>query len=137
MNFSDGLSIVGTLIGVAGLAYAIYQTTEKRKLQELVRAQSWSMYSMANNCNGIAQAALNTYRNVQTEGKNAELLILLAKNDAFGQALFKETIRQIQSSESSFKYSDIAKWVEDGKIDADHAKLFELLCNSNTKKRLS
>jgi hypothetical protein len=137
MNFSDALSVFGTFLGIAGLAYAIYQTTEKRKLEHLVRSRSWSMYSMANNCLGIAQAALNSYKNAQPQNQNSELLILLAKSDAFGQALFLETIRQIQSSESSFKRADVSNWVADGKIDTDKAKLFELLCDSDTQKTKS
>ena len=130
MSFSDILGIIGVLLGIAGLAYAVYQTNEKRKLQEFVRSQSWYVFSKANNVTGIAQAALRTYKQSLSQNQNIEILELLAKTDAFGQDLFRETIRQIQLNEPLFTRTQIAKWVADGKLDKDHAPLFEQLCIS-------
>ena len=130
MSFSDILGIIGVLLGIAGLAYAVYQTNEKRKLQEFVRSQSWYVFSKANNVTGIAQAALRTYKQSLSQNQNIEILELLAKTDAFGQDLFRETIRQIQLNEPLFTRTQIVKWVADGKLDKDHAPLFEQLCIS-------
>ena len=130
MSFSDILGVIGVLLGIAGLAYAVYQTNEKRKLQEFVRSQSWYVFSKANNVTGIAQAALRTYKQSHSQNQNIEILELLAKTDAFGQDLFRETIRQIQLNEPLFTRTQIVKWVADGKLDKDHAPLFEQLCIS-------
>ena len=74
MSFSDRLGIIGLLLGIAGLAYAVYQTNEKRKLQEFVRSQSWYVFSKANNVTGIAQAALRTYKQSHSQNQNIEIL---------------------------------------------------------------
>jgi hypothetical protein len=85
----------------------------------------------ANNVTGIAQASLRIYKQVHAQNQSIEVIELLAKADAFGQELFRETIRQIQLSEPMFTKSQIAQWVDEGKIDADHAPLFEQLCVSS------
>ena len=131
MNFSDILGIVGVLLGIAGLGYAVYQTSEKQKLQEFVRSQSWYVYSKANNVTGIAQASLHAYKKTHTQNQSMDVIELLAKADAFGQDLFRETIRQIQLSEPVFTKAQIARWVADGKLDRDHAALFDQLCVSS------
>lgn len=131
MNFSDILGIIGVLLGIAALAYAVFQTYERRKLQEFVRSQSWYVFSKANNVTGIAQAALRTYKQAHAQTQNVELIELLAKTDAFGQDLFRETIRQIQLSEPLFTRTTVASWVAEGKIDKEHAALFEQLCVSS------
>lgn len=131
MNLSDILGIVGVLLGISGLVYAIYQTRERKKLEEFVRSQSWYVYSKANNVTGIAQASLRTYKQAHAQNQSIEVIELMAKTDAFGQDLFRETIRQIQLSEPVFTKSQIASWVAEGKLDKEHAALFEQLCVSS------
>lgn len=128
MSFSDALGIVGVVLGIASLIYAYYQTKERRKLEEFVRSQSWYVHSMANNMTGIAQASLRTYKQHHAESIANEVLEVMSKTDAFGQDLFKETIRQIQLSEPVFSKETISEWIADGKLDKDHAALFEQLC---------
>ncbi len=143
MNFADVLGIIGVLLGITGIAYAIYQTREKQKLQEFVRSQSWYVYSKANKVTGIAQAALHAYKKSHGQNQNIKVIELLAKTDAFGQELFRETIRQIQLNEPIFTRTLIGLWVAAGKLDKDHAPLFEQLCISvdeapnNSVKRTS
>jgi len=131
MSFSDILGIIGVILGIAGLAYAFYQTHERQKLEEFVRSQSWYVYSKANNVTGIAQASLRAYKKTHVQCLNTEVIELMAKTDAFGQDLFRETIRQVQLSEPRFTKAQIAVWVAEGKIDKDHAQLFEQLCVSS------
>lgn len=128
MNLSDFLGIVGVVLGVASLAYAYHQNRERKKLEEFMRSQSWYVFAKANNMSGIAQASLQTYKKAHEEQKNNEVIEIMAKADAFGQDLFKETIRQIQLSEPIYSKSTIAGWVADGKIGLEHAALFEQLC---------
>ena len=132
MSFSDILAVIGLVLAVVGLAYAVYQTREKKKLEDYVRSQAWYIYSKANNVTGIVQASLNAYKQEHAKNLNTQVLELMAKTDAFGQDLFQETIRQIQLSEPEFTQEQIAAWVADGKLDADHSALFKGLCVSSS-----
>lgn len=137
MTFSDILGVIGLVLAVIGLAYAVYQTREKKKLEEYVRSQAWYIYSKANNVTGIVQASLNAYKQAHAQNLNTQVLELLAKTDAFGQDLFKETIRQIQLAEPEFTHEQISAWVADGKLDEDHSALFKGLCVSGSLTRHS
>lgn len=130
MSFSDILGTIGVVLTVISLVYAVYQTREKKKLEEYVRSQAWYIYSKANNVSGIAQAGLGAYKQAHAQSLNTEVLELMAKTDAFGQDLFRETIRQIQLAEPDFIHNQIDAWVSDGKLDKDHAALFKALCVS-------
>lgn len=133
MSFSDILGVIGVVLAVISLVYAVYQTREKKKLEEYVRSQAWYIYSKANNVTGIAQAGLVAYKQAHAQSLNTQVLELMAKTDAFGQDLFRETIRQIQLAEPNFTHKQIDLWVSDGKLDKDHAVLFKTLCvSSNT-----
>ncbi len=132
MTFSDILGVIGIVLAVSSLVYAVYQTREKKKLEEYVRSQAWYIYSMANTVTGIAQAGLGEYKQAHAQNLNTRVLELMAKTDAFGQDLFKETIRQIQLAEPDFTRNQIDVWVSDGKLDEDHAALFKTLCMSNS-----
>ena len=128
MSTSDIIGIVGIVLAIIGLGYAVYQSREKKKLEDHVRSQAWYIYSMANNVTGIAQASLNTYEQLHAHDLNTQVLKLLAKTETFGQDLFRETIRQIQLSEPAFTQKKIANWVAQGKVDEDHAILFRGIC---------
>ena len=124
MNLMDILNVAGVLLGVAGLAYALYQGTERRRLERFVRSQAWYTYAKANNMTGIVQHAFEKYKTVHATNIDSAIVELLAKSDAFGQDLFKETIRQIQLAEPTFDAESIAKWVTEGKLDENHKPLF-------------
>ena len=132
MSLSDTLGIIGIVLAVISLVYAIYQSREKKKLEEYVRSQSWYIYSKANNVTGIAQASLAAYKQAHAQNLNTQVLELMAKTDAFGQDMFRETIRQIQLAEPDFTHNQIGVWVSDGKLDSDHAALFKALCVSSS-----
>lgn len=133
MSFSDALGVFGVVIGLAGLAYAVYQSDQRRKLQRHVRAQCWHIYSKANNANGILQASLRKYKEAHASNMDIGLVEIMSKADAFGQELFKETIRQIQFAEPSFTHETIEQWVGEGKLDKDHVILFKQICVSEEK----
>lgn len=135
MSLSDVLGIVGIVLAAIGLAYAVYQTRERKKLEEYIRSQAWYVYSKANNVTGIAQAGLSAYKHAHAQNMNPQVLEFMAKTDAFGQDLFKEAIRQIQLAEPTFTHKQIDTWVSDGKLDMEHAALFKLLCISSGSPR--
>lgn len=133
MSPMDVLNVAGLLLGVAGLAYALYQGTERRKLERFVRSQAWYTYAKANNMTGIVQHAFEKYKTTHATSLDYTIVELLAKSDAFGQDLFKETIRQIQLAEPRFDATAIAEWIAEGKLDDGHKALFLQTAIENTK----
>ena len=85
MSFTDVLTIAGFAIGVVGLAYAVYQGTERRRLERFVRSQAWYTYAKANNVTGIIQHAFQVYKTKQSTNLDPDLLELLSKSDAFAR----------------------------------------------------
>jgi hypothetical protein len=100
-----------------------------------VRSQAWYTYAKANNVTGIIQHAFQVYKTKQSTTLDPDLLELLSKSDAFGQDLFKKTIRQIQLAEPHFDSASIQRWIADGKLDAAHAPLFVQLAIEEPPKR--
>jgi len=100
--FPNILGVLGLLIGVASLAYAIYQGSEKRRLTSYIRSQSWHLYSKANNANGAVQLSLSKYKSVHASDLSPDVVESLARADAFGQDVFKDAVRQIQVAEPVF-----------------------------------
>lgn len=137
MIIMDILNIVGFVIGVLGLAYALYQGTERKKLAEFTRSQAWYIYAKANNMTGIIQHAFQNYKAVHAASPNANILELLAKSDAFGQDLFQETIRQIQLSEPIFNATSIGNWHTEGKIGDSHKNLFLQLAIESKSRNIA
>jgi hypothetical protein len=128
MNGSELLSqatgIIGVAIGIAGLIYAVYQGRENKKLKNYNRSQAWYIYQKANNVTGIIQHTAHAYKESHTPPHDNKVIELLSKSDAYGQELFKETIRQIQLAEPEFNEKSIDRWVSAGKLDPDHKNLF-------------
>lgn len=132
MTGSDWLGVAGVLIGLAGLAYAVYENRSKARLSDYIRAQNWHIYSKANNANGSVQLALQKYKTQAQNGAiDLEAFEWLSKADAFGQDVFKDVIRQIQVSEPSFTAQDVERWVKENRISEKHAPLFYALTPAN------
>lgn len=119
---SDVLGVLGLIIGVVSFVFAIYQGTEKRKLEKYIRSQNWHLYSKANNANGSLQLAIEKLKVARSQGDFDEVIEWLSKADAFNQDVFKDIVRQIQLAEPKFGESEIAEWVNTGKISEYHAK---------------
>ncbi|WP_139058662.1 hypothetical protein [Thiorhodococcus drewsii] len=121
----DILSVVSVGLGIAGLGYALYQSHERRKLQDYNRSEAWYLYAKTNNMTGISQVAFERYKEIHADTLNPELIELMAKSSAFGLDLFRETVRLIQLSETDFDYASIDRWAQHGKIDGEsHKSLF-------------
>ncbi|WGL16977.1 hypothetical protein PVT68_01440 [Microbulbifer bruguierae] len=118
------ISYVSLAIGVASFGFAVYQTNEKRKLNEYVRANNWFNYQRMENTNGTVQLAKRLYLEKHKDNLVPELLDRLSMADAHGQELLKESIRQIQIAEPSFRSKDIERWKKEGKISEAKEKLF-------------
>ena len=104
MTAEGVVGIVGTIVGIASLAFAIYQGVQRKRLQEIFRAHAWHLLQMNSNANGHVQAALTVLLEAKINGK---LIDFMARADAFGQSVHREVVRQISFSESSFDYIDV------------------------------
>ncbi len=118
------LTIIGAAVGIAGLVFAWRQSTERRKFEKYVRSQNWHLYAKANNATGATQRSLALYKQSAGGSPNADVIEWLSKADAFGQDVFKDVIRQIQVSEPVFNASSISRWVDEDRINEQHAALF-------------
>lgn len=138
MSYTEILSFVGPVIGAAGFVYALYQGTQRRKLEKFIRSQAWYTYAKANNVTGIVQLAFEKYKTTHVANLDSAIVELLAKSDAFGQDLFKETIRQIQLAEPTFDATSINRWIAEGKLGDSHKHLFlQLAIEAPRKQRAS
>ncbi len=123
-NVPDFWTFAGLLIGVIGIALAIYQGFERKKLQVFSRSHAWIVYEKANNMTGIVQAASRSYRAAHGSSINPEVLSLLSKSEAFGLELLRESARQIQLSEPRFDFVALKHWESIQKIDPEHMGIF-------------
>jgi len=128
------MSYIGTIVGILGLGYAIYQNRERSKLNNYVKANNWFNLQRTNNGNGTIQLAKKLYLQKHSDKLDSEVLNLLAMADAHGQEVYKEVIRQIQISEDSFENKDFERWQKEGKLSDAHLILFkQFSTNANIK----
>lgn len=118
----DFLGIAGLVVGLAGFGFALYQGSEKRKLERYLRSQNWHLYSKANNSNGSLQRAIDMYKANHAGHLAPEVVEWLSMANAFGQDVFKDIVRQIQLAEPRFDDKQIEAWVKAGKVSEPHAK---------------
>jgi hypothetical protein len=144
MNPTDNImaliiGIFGLLIGLIGFGYAVYQGSERKKLQKLARTQAWVLYNKANNLTGIIQTARSKYIERYKENTDPEVSDLLSKSSAFGLEAFRESVRQIQISEPKFDFDSIALWEKQEKITStDHKRIFtDLVIDDKTEYKQS
>lgn len=137
MNFSHWLGIVGLVIGLVGLAYAVYENRSKKKLSDYIKSQNWYIYAKANNASASVQLALKNYISTTQDNINIDTLKWLSKADAFSQDVFKDVIRQIQESEPVFDAHTIQRWINERRITEEHSPLFLLLTPANKAIQLT
>jgi hypothetical protein len=118
------ITIIGTLFGLVSIVIAIFQTNEKKRLQNLIRTKNWFNYERANVTNGLTQETVRLYKSRHMNNIDADVLENISKIDAFGQEIYMSSIDQIQIFEPSFNRDDFEKWRQEGKITDDKYKLF-------------
>src|SRR5262245_10964283 len=131
LTFSDWLGIIGVMLAVLGFVYGWWENRKRARLSDFVRAQNWSLFNKASVANGHAQLALAKYKTLGKESVDLEVLELLSKADAFGQDLFKDSVRQIQFSEPVFDDTTVSRWVREGRVQEGHAILFRQLTRAD------
>ena len=131
MSLSDWTGVVGVFFAVISLAYAWWEKRSRARLEDYIRAQNWFLYEKASNSNGHTQIALAKYKALGKDALDLEVLEFLSKADAFGQDVFKDTIRQIQYSEPTFDEEAVNRWVREGRVAEKHAAHFRKLTPAN------
>jgi hypothetical protein len=133
------IGIFGILIGLIGFGYAVYQGSERKKLQKLARTQAWVLYNKANNLTGIIQVTQNKYLEKHKANIDSEVLDLLSRSTVFGLEAFRESVRQIQISEPKFDFNSIDLWEKQKKINStDHKRIFtDLVIDDKTEYKQS
>lgn len=131
---TDFATYLGTVIGIIGLAIAFWQHRQRKQLEHVIRANNWFNYARSNNATGNTQLALTLYKEKHTDNLSPEVIEQLAKADAFGQEVYKESVRQLHFSEPSFTKKDIERWKNEGKINDKSAPLF-LQLSTDTKEK--
>ncbi|WP_394227129.1 BAR domain-containing protein [Pseudoalteromonas spongiae] len=129
------VTYAGIVIGLIGLGVGYWQNRQKAQFEKIVRANSWFNYQRANNANGTVQLALSKYKEKHAENISSDVIEEMARADAFGQEVFKESIRQIHFSEASFKKEDIDLWESEGKISQGAKPLFLQLADKNKPEK--
>lgn len=133
---NDLMNWLGTIVGIVGFFYALYESRQKRTLRDLIRANNWFMYQRINNATGSVQVSLQKYKNAHAHCIDSDVLEWLSKSDAFSQEVFKEIIRQIQVFEPTFTERDLDRWKNDGKLTEEKVQLFRqfVVTNGSTLK---
>jgi hypothetical protein len=127
---------LGTLFGLIGLVIAFWQNRQKAQLEQVLKANNWFNYQRSNNSNGTLQLAFDLYKEKHADNLDARVIEELARADAFGQEVYKESVRQIHFSEPSFQKSDIEAWKTEGKISEAATPLFLQLVDTNKEKKV-
>ena len=120
-NFATYL---GTLFGLIGLIIAFWQSRQKAQLEKILKANNWYNVQRTNNSTGTIQKAFEIYKEKHAEALDPVVIEVLAQADAFSQEVWKESIRQIHFSETSFTKSDVEMWLKEGKINENAKSLF-------------
>jgi hypothetical protein len=130
VTLRDWTGIVGVLLALLSLGYAFWENRSRARLADYVRTQNWSLYAKASNSNGHTQTALAKLKALGGAHVNLEVLEYLSKADAFGQDVFKDSVRQIKFSEPKFDDETISRWIREGRIAEHHALLFRQLTDA-------
>ena len=106
---ADPYTLASIALGLIALAYAVYQGTERRKLERLNRSEAWVLYSKA------VQVLAAIQLNKEPSNERAEQ----AARD-----LCLDCVRLIQRSETRFDAERISEWVQQGKVQENMQWMF-------------
>lgn len=127
------INYISIALAVIGLGIGYWQNRQKVQFQKIIKANNWFNFQRTSNANGTLQQAIDAYKDKHSENLNPEVIDLLSKSDAFGQEVYKESIRQIHFSEPDFTKKDIEIWEADGKISPQSKKFFMQLTEHKEK----
>ncbi|MDG4559921.1 MAG: hypothetical protein P9E88_01360 [Candidatus Competibacter sp.] len=101
-------------LGVAGLAYGIYQNRLKERVERLATLQAWEVYQSAYQALGWLVNALN-------EPDPAKRENILGQARARSDSHYSKTIHNLYTHHDKVTPELVDKWVSEGRIE-EHAK---------------
>jgi hypothetical protein len=101
-------------LGVAGLAYGIYQNRLKARVERLATLQAWEVYQSAYQALGWLNDALK-----EQDSNKRELV--LAKAHARSDSHYSKAIFNLYTHHEKVTPELIGKWISEGRIE-EHAK---------------
>ena len=121
----DALNIVFGIATLVSAYIAIREGRSKRRLQKLLRIESWEMYSNAGLLLGYTQQSISKIH----EQKIDEARQLAGSSEAMAQAIFNHSIRNI-SHLYDFDTKLVEKWVRERKMVDHHKDAFLRFCDA-------
>ena len=110
------LAWVSLGLGVAGIAYGIYQSRLKASIERLTTLQAWEVYQSAYQALGWLNNATE-----EADPHKKEIILAKAKAKAYADAHYSKTIHNIYTHHEKVSTDLIDKWVSEGRIK-EHAK---------------
>ena len=111
------LTILGTLITVLSLIFAIYSHRKNIKLVNFNREQAWDNYH-------LSSEILAAYQNLEKmEINNNEAKCLIAKGEAEARTLAKNSIKMIKRFEKQYDEETIQKWAQNNRLHSGTAHI--------------
>ena len=108
------LAWVSVALGVAGLAYGIYQNRLKASIERLATLQAWDVYQSA-------YQALGWFNNAIEEADTHKKEIILAQAHARADSHYSKTIHNLYTHHAKISPELIDKWISEGRIK-EHAR---------------
>lgn len=108
------LAWISVGLGVAGLAYGIYQNRQKRYIERLATLQAWDIFQSAYQALGWLNNALE-----ESDPKARELT--LAKSQARPDSHYTKTIHNLYTHHDKVTPELIDRWINEGRI-AEHSR---------------
>ena len=111
------LAWISVALGVAGLAYGIYQNRQKVNVERLATLQAWEVFQSA-------YQALGWLNNAQGEPDTSKKELILAKAHARADSHYTKTIHNIYTHHDKITPELIDKWISEGRIEEHSRKEF-------------
>jgi hypothetical protein len=120
------LNIVGLIIGLLSLAYAIMQGMKSKRLNDYFRLEAWLLYEESSEVLARIQDIEKDFDSDHFDDKVIRKKIV--ETNCYGTQLLKDTIKNIKKTEKRFDKSVINKWFEEKRIpNESHIRGFEHL----------
>lgn len=122
----DIINLLGFLVGVFGLIFAVYENRKRKKLEDLNRMEAWLLYDQSSEVLSRVQTLNSDIK--KSSQSNPDIFNLMGETSATGTQMVKDTIKLIRRTEPEFNEKIIDKWFEEKRIhNESHINAFKHL----------
>ncbi len=111
------LAWISVALGVAGVAYGIYQNRQKVYIKRLATLQAWEMFQSA-------YQALGWLNNALKEENSSKKESIFAEAHARADSHYSKTIHNLYTHHEKITPELIEKWISEGRIEEHSRKDF-------------